>query len=56
MLLAQVIDTPDVDVEILLPVILMGVGGLLILTMSSVKKDIPAWFITGWTEIGRAHV
>jgi len=51
MLLAQVIETPDVDVEILLPMIFMGVGGLLILTMSSVKKDIPAWFITGWTVV-----
>lgn len=49
MLFAQVIDTPDVDIEILIPMILMGVGGLLILTMTSVKKDIPAWFITGWT-------
>ncbi len=51
MLFAQVIDTPDVDVQILLPVIFMALGGLLILTMSSVKKDIPAWFITGWTVI-----
>lgn len=54
MLLAQVIDTPDVDVEILLPMIFMGVGGLLILTMSSVKKDIPAWFITAWTVVASA--
>ncbi|MDW3176179.1 MAG: NADH-quinone oxidoreductase subunit N [Acidimicrobiia bacterium] len=51
MLFAQVIDTPDVDVQILLPMIFMALGGLLILTMSSVKKDIPAWFITGWTVI-----
>ncbi len=51
MLLAQVIETPDVDVEILLPAIFMAVGGLLILTMSSVKKNIPAWFITAWTVV-----
>ena len=50
MMLAQTtIATPDVDVAILLPMLFMGVGGLLILTMTSVKKDLPAWFITGWT-------
>ena len=49
MVLAQVVGTPDVDVEILLPMLFMGVGGLLILTMSSLKKDLPGWFITGWT-------
>jgi NADH-quinone oxidoreductase subunit N len=49
MLLAQVVETPDVDVEILLPMLFMGVGGLLILTMASLKKDLPGWFITGWT-------
>ncbi|MFT7475945.1 MAG: NADH-quinone oxidoreductase subunit N [Verrucomicrobiales bacterium] len=48
MLLAQ-IDTPSVDFGVLLPMLFMAVGGLLILTMSSVKKNIPAWFITGWT-------
>ena len=51
MLFAQVIDTPDVDIEILIPLILMGVGALLILTMTSIKKDLPAWFITGWTVV-----
>ena len=50
MLLAQVI-APDVDVQILLPMIFMAVGGLLILTMSSVYKNIPAWFITSWTVL-----
>jgi len=49
MLFAQTIGTPDVDVEILLPMLFMAVGGLLILTMTSLKKDLPAWFITGWT-------
>ena len=39
MLLAQV-ETPDVDVEVLLPMLFLGVGGLLILTMTSVR--IPA--------------
>ena len=49
MLFAQTVGTPDVDFEILLPMLFMAVGGLLILTMTSLKKDLPAWFITGWT-------
>ncbi len=48
MLFAQVI-TPDVDWQILSPMLFLGVAGLLILTMTSIRKDIPAWFITGWT-------
>lgn len=48
MLLAQVV-TPDVDWQILSPMLFLGVAGLLILTMTSIRKDIPAWFITGWT-------
>ena len=48
MMLAQVV-TPDVDVEILLPLIIMAVGGLLILTFTSVTKSVPAWFVTGWS-------
>ena len=48
MFLAQV-ETPSVDGWILLPVIFLGVGGLLILTMASVRKNLPAWFVTGWT-------
>lgn len=48
MMLAQVV-TPDVDVEILLPLIIMSVGGLLILTFTSVTKGVPAWFVTGWS-------
>ncbi len=49
-MLAQV-QTPEVDVEILLPLIIMAVGGLLILTFTSLTKKIPAWFITGWATI-----
>ena len=48
-MLAQTIANPDIDIAILLPMLFMGVGGLLVLTMKSVKKDIPAWFVTGWT-------
>ncbi len=48
MLLAQVV-TPDVDFQVLLPMLFLGVAGLLILTMSSIRKDLPGWFITGWT-------
>ncbi len=48
MLLAQVV-TPDVDWQILSPMLFLGVAGLLILTMTSIRKDIPTWFITGWT-------
>ena len=48
MLLAQVV-TPDVDWQILSPMLFLGVAGLLILTMTSVAKGLPAWFITGWT-------
>lgn len=50
MMLAQVV-TPDIDLQILLPMIFMGVGGLLILTMTSVVKTLPAWFVTAWTCI-----
>ena len=50
MLLSQV-QTPDVDVEILLPMLVLAVGGLLILTFTSVIKDLPAWAITGWTVL-----
>lgn len=49
MILAQVIPSPEIDIEILLPMLFMGVGGLLILTMTSVKKDLPGWFVTGWS-------
>ena len=48
MLLAQVV-TPDVDFQVLLPMLFLGVAGLLILTMTSIRKDLPGWFITGWT-------
>ena len=48
MLLAQV-QTPDVDIEVLLPLLFLGVAGLLILTMTSISKNIPMWFITAWT-------
>ncbi len=48
MTLAQVVN-PSIDVGILLPMLFMGVGGLLILTMTSVKKDIPAAFVTAWS-------
>lgn len=51
MLLAQQVPTPDVDIEVLLPMLFLGVGGLLILTFTSVIKEIPAWFITGWTVL-----
>ncbi len=50
-LFAQVVETPEVDVQILLPLLFLGVGGLLILTMNSVRKDIPGWFVTSWTVI-----
>ena len=50
MLLSQV-TTPDVDIEVLLPMLFLGVGGLLILTFTSVMKSVPNWFITGWTVI-----
>lgn len=48
MLLAQVV-TPDVDWQILSPMLFLGVAGLLILTMTSIRKGMPSWFITGWT-------
>lgn len=48
MILAQTIEAPSVEISILLPMLFMAVGGLLILTMTSIKKDIPSWFITGW--------
>lgn len=48
MMFAQAV-IPDVDFQILLPMLFLGVAGLLILTMTSVRKDIPGWFITGWT-------
>ena len=54
MLLAQALPTPSVDIEFLLPVLFLAVGGLLILTMTSIKKDIPDWFITGWTVAASA--
>ncbi len=47
-MLAQV-TTPSVDVSILMPMLFMGVGGLLILTITSVKKDMPNWFATSWS-------
>ncbi len=50
MLLSQV-QTPTVDIEVLLPMLFLGVGGLLILTFTSVMKKVPAWFITGWTIV-----
>ena len=53
MLLAQVV-TPDVDWQILSPMLFLGVAGLLILTMTSIRKDLPAWFITGWTVTAAA--
>ena len=53
MLLAQVI-TPDVDWQILSPMLFLGVAGLLILTMTSIRKDLPAWFITSWTVTAAA--
>ncbi len=49
MMLAQVIPSPSIDIEVLLPMLFMGVGGLLILTMTSVKKDLPGWFVTSWS-------
>ena len=48
MMFAQTIPAPSVEVSILLPLLFMAVGGLLILTMTSIKKDIPYWFITAW--------
>ena len=54
MLLAQALPAPSVDIEFLLPVLFLAVGGLLILTMTSIKKDIPDWFITGWTVAASA--
>ncbi|MGI9606519.1 MAG: NADH-quinone oxidoreductase subunit N [Acidimicrobiales bacterium] len=48
MVLAQ-IETPDVDVEILLPMLFLGVGGLLLLTVASVVKSVPSWFVTAWS-------
>jgi NADH-quinone oxidoreductase subunit N len=53
MLLSQ-IETPDVDVAILLPLLFLAVGGLLILTLTSVTKRLPAWAITGWTVAAAA--
>ena len=50
MLLSQV-QTPDVDVAILLPMLVLAVGGLLILTFTSVMKNLPGWCITGWTVL-----
>lgn len=47
-MIAQIV-TPDVDVAIFLPLIFLAFGGLLILTFTSITKNIPAWFITGWT-------
>lgn len=48
MMIAQV-TAPSVEISILLPMLFMALGGLLILTMTSVKKDLPAWFITAWS-------
>lgn len=48
MMLAQVV-IPGVDFQVLLPMLFLAVAGLLILTMTSIRKDIPGWFITGWT-------
>ena len=53
-MLAQ-IATPDVDVAILLPLLFMAVGGLLVLTMASVTKSLPAWFFTAWA-VGAASL
>ena len=47
MILAQAV-SPDIDIVILLPMLFMGVGGLLILTMSSIFKELPSWFVTAW--------
>ena len=50
MFLAQV-QTPEVDFEVLLPMLFLGVAGLLVLTMTSISKNIPMWFITTWTVL-----
>lgn len=49
-MLAQ-IATPDVDVAVLLPLLIMAVGGLLVLTVTSVTKALPAWFFTAWAVV-----
>ena len=49
-MLAQ-ITTPEVDFEILVPLLFMAVGGLLALTISSLTKAVPSWFYTGWSVI-----
>lgn len=48
MLLAQ-IATPEVDIDVLLPLLFLAVGGLLLLTVTSLTKALPRWFETGWT-------
>lgn len=49
MMLAQTLTAPSVDATFLLPMLFMGVGALLVLTMTSIKKDLPNLFVTGWT-------
>ncbi len=49
-MLAQV-ETPEVDVQILLPLLIMAVGGLLVLTFTSLTKKLPAWFVTAWSVL-----
>lgn len=46
-LFAQV-QSPDIDWLVLLPVLFLGVGGLLILTIKSVIRELPGWFVTSW--------
>ena len=53
MLLAQIV-TPEVDIDVLLPLLFLAVGGLLLLTVTSLTKALPRWFETGWTVAASA--
>lgn len=53
MMLAQA-DVSNVDWLILLPLLFLGVGGLLILTVTSITKNIPDWFSTAWSVAASA--
>ena len=46
-----IVEAPDLDIQILLPMLFMGVGGLLLLTFTSITRSIPAWFVTSWTFV-----
>ncbi len=43
------IATPEVDWAILVPMLVLAVGGLLALTISSLTKALPSWFYTAWS-------